>query len=148
MDTIGFDQSLPPEGGDNAQNPKINADQLKQLMGQMGAMDAVEQILRNDSRITNLAEYEVTRGYTHINGVTKEEIQARFADFKGIVKRGEFTLQGLENDVYARWGITEPARATVAPVDPEAPEAPAGPATELEAAPEQKVIGFTPKKDT
>ena len=63
----------------------------------------------NDQRLSKLAEYDVTKGYMNIK-VTLQQLQARFFELKHLVKTGETTLQGIEDDVYSRWGVVEEAR--------------------------------------
>ena len=89
-----------------------------------------QQALQNDRRIENMAVYQVTKGYTDIpqrstshslpmdqleeQGNTMEAMSAVlyvdklgkvFSELKGFVMRGTFTLDQLEDRVYAQYGI-------------------------------------------
>ena len=93
-----------------------------------------QQALRNDRRIENMAIYKVTNGYINIppkpnpfasfasfqppeldfNGQPKssaeepsyvDELAYVFGELKGLVMRGSFTLDQLEDRVYAQYGI-------------------------------------------
>ena len=60
----------------------------------------------NDIRIEKLARYAETRGLTrHIK--SKQALFAKFSEFKLLVKRGEFTIDELEEDIYNIYGIVD-----------------------------------------
>jgi len=82
---------------------------LKDLLNQMSQDDSVVKVMLNDMRIKKVAEYDVTHGYTKMD-VTADQLQGKFAELKHLVRRGSFTLKGLEDNVYSRWGITEDSR--------------------------------------
>jgi hypothetical protein len=97
MDNIGFDS-----GG-------IDKEMFKNLMNQLKQDDSVIRVQLNDQRLIRLAEYDASHGYMK-TGITKEVLQSRFEDLKGLVKKGSMTLKELEDDVYSRWGVTEESR--------------------------------------
>lgn len=84
----------------------VNPDDIKGLFKQLQEEDSVIRIRMNDIRLEKLAEYDATKGYTNMN-VKPEEFQDRFQKFKGLVKRGTYTLKALEDNIYTQWGITE-----------------------------------------
>ena len=88
---------------------KGGIDGLNELFKQLKIDDKVLIAQLNDQRLSKLAEYDVTKGYMNIK-VTPQQLQARFFELKHLVKTGETTLQGLEDDVYSRWGVAEEAR--------------------------------------
>lgn len=89
---------------------RINDDGfLKKLLDQLKQEDSVVRAQLNDQRLYKLAEYDATKGYMHMK-VTPDDLQNRFLELKGLVKRGEYTLKNLEDDVYNRWGINEDPR--------------------------------------
>lgn len=90
----------------NSVNPE---DVLKNLINELKKEDSVVRVQLNDQRLMKLAEYDATKGYMHPR-VTPEELQDKFFEFKGRVKKGCFTLKTLEDNVYSRWGITEEDR--------------------------------------
>jgi len=82
---------------------------LDELFKKLKIDDKVLVAQMNDQRLTKLAEYDLTKGYTQVK-VSGEQLQAKFHELKRIVKNGENTLKDLEDDVYNRWGITEEGR--------------------------------------
>ena len=100
-----------PNGPDDQQ------DAMKQLMDQLAQNDSVVRVMMNDGRIMKAVEYDITKGYTSkLTNFSGEDMQARFNEFKKLVKRGSFTLAQLEDDVYARWGIDEKPRVEMADI--------------------------------
>jgi len=91
------------EGGDKN-------DIMQQLLHALNQDDEVVRAQINDQRLLKLAEYDITQGYMKTN-VTPDLFQTRFNEMKGLVKRGSFTLNALETDVYTRWGIQEGMRS-------------------------------------
>ena len=58
----------------------------------------------NDNRLLQIAFYHVTRGMLcAIND--PQQVMERFIEFKGLVLRGESTLDQLENKVFGDFGI-------------------------------------------
>lgn len=58
--------------------------------------------------IQDLALYEITKGGMRI--MQKEDLevlQNRFAEYKSLIKRGEFTYDELCERIYAKWGIVD-----------------------------------------
>jgi len=82
---------------------------MKNLFELLKQDDSVVRVQLNDQRLMRLAEYDATHGFMKMK-VTPEELQGRFFELKGLVKKGSFTLKSLEDDVYTRWGIPEEAR--------------------------------------
>jgi methyl coenzyme M reductase subunit D len=109
-------------------------DDLKKLMEAMAANDPVARVMLNDQRLSKLAEYVSTEGYTKVK-IEPEVIQSKFVELKGMVKGGEFTLEALEQDLYTKYGVDE-VKGAVEP--PKAPEVvPSG---------SMSKIGFAPRK--
>ncbi|MCP3686745.1 MAG: hypothetical protein GY861_29250 [bacterium] len=94
-------------------------DMLNELLKQLQSDDSVIRIQMNDQRLTKIAEYDVTKGYTQLTQATPEILQVRFCEYKSIVKKGETTLKQLEDDVYTRWGVTEEKRESAVDKTPE-----------------------------
>jgi len=94
-----FDLGSKGEGG----NP------IEDFLKKMGGDDIVIRTMVNDQRLGKLAEYEITKGYTTMQFVP-EQVQAKFQEFKSIVKKGQMSLSVLEDDVYKRWGVAEANR--------------------------------------
>jgi len=59
----------------------------------------------NDWRLRDIALYHESRGMTHC--VEAEKVRDRFIEFKGLVKRGSFTIDELEKRVFVEYGIVE-----------------------------------------
>ena len=85
-------------------------DMIKELLAQLKQEDSVVRVQMNDERLYKLAEYDTTQGLTKVK-VTKDSLQNKFTELKGLVKKGDFTLKTLEDDVYGRWGVAEDLRA-------------------------------------
>jgi hypothetical protein len=94
----------------NRQEQQDPNELMEQLMKQLHMDDSVIRAQINDQRLVKMAEYDVTRGYTK-SQVLPESLQSKFAEFKTLIKRGSFTLEELESDVFSRWGIQEPPRS-------------------------------------
>ena len=62
--------------------------------------------MENDDRLLRIAFYEETKGLTR-QLKTQDQILGRFVEFKRLVKRGDFTIQGLEDSVFERQGVIE-----------------------------------------
>ena len=62
--------------------------------------------MENDDRLLRIAFYEETKGLTR-QLKTQDQIMGRFVEFKRLVKRGDFTIQGLEDSVFERQGVIE-----------------------------------------
>lgn len=94
----------------NDEKEDSGEDMLKHIMDQfMRQNDSVLRAQINDTRLMRLAEYDTTHGYM-VMKVTPEQLQAKFLELKGYVKRGSFTIKTLEDDVYSRWGVQEETR--------------------------------------
>jgi len=93
-------------------------DELKKMMEAMASNDPVARVLLNDQRISKLAEYVTSQGYTKLK-IEPETIQKKFVELKTLVKQGEFTLEDLEKELYAKYGIDEVKGAVEAPKAPE-----------------------------
>jgi len=62
--------------------------------------------IKNDVRLLQMANYVETKGTTcHSDGI--KAVFKRFGELKWLVKRGEFTLDQLEDSIYKRYGIIE-----------------------------------------
>lgn len=109
---------------DNMQNGGLG-DMMKNLMDQLKQDDSVIRAQMNDQRIEKVTEYELTKGYTK-KDVQPEQLQAKFSELKGLIKRGEFTLKQLEDDIYAKWGISEEPRVDALKKEQEAGTKPMG----------------------
>lgn len=88
-------------------------DVFKQLAKSMENTDPKLKAMLNDERLYKLAEYDITQGYTKLKGTDRNTLQSKFTEFKGRVKRGDFTLKEMEDDVYNKWGVTEAMDVTV-----------------------------------
>lgn len=90
-------------------------DLLKSALGKLfGGMenvpsDAVIVAQMNDNRLSKLAEYELTHGYTNLK-VEQEQVQEKFVEFKNLVLKKSSTLAELETTVFSRWGVLEKPR--------------------------------------
>lgn len=73
-------------------------------------MNPKEQAQQNDKLIEDLALYSVSRGAMRLIDSKEKlvEIQERFAEYKSLIRRGEFTYNELATDVYNRYGLTDP----------------------------------------
>ena len=60
-------------------------------------------VIQNDARLQDLSVYEVSKGLTI--PTTASDLQRKFVEFKGLVKRGSFTIDQLEDMVCTKWGI-------------------------------------------
>ena len=103
-------KSKQPEGAPG--NPDEQGDPLKRMMDMLGMDDVAMRVKMNDDRLMKLAEYDVLEGYTKTPQPEDQPVLvSRFAEFKGLVKRGEETLKQLETFIYEKHGITEGSRA-------------------------------------
>jgi len=89
-------------------------------------MSLKDVVAKNDKLIRELADYDVTRGGKITLADQPIEMDAaliwvtdlqkkmgnRFAEFKSLLKRGEFTYGELESKVLKEHGIIEPLQAT------------------------------------
>jgi molybdenum cofactor biosynthesis enzyme MoaA len=84
---------------------------LASLLGGMKNVpsDAVIMAQLNDNRLSKLAEYDVSKGYTDLK-VENEQIQEKFCEFKNLVLKKSSTLAELETTVFSRWGVLEKPR--------------------------------------
>ena len=103
-----------------------NKDPLRELLGKlMGAEnvpdDCVLKAILNDQRLQKLAEYDLTKGYTNMK-VERDELEAKFAEFKNTVKTKRSTLAELETTVFTRWGIMEKPREQASQKELELPD--------------------------
>ena len=53
----------------------------------------------NDQRLMEIATYYETKGLM-IPVKNMDSISQRFVEYKGLVKRGEFTMEEMQEDVY------------------------------------------------
>lgn len=69
-------------------------------------MNNKTKVIQNDTIINDLAIYSITNG---LMKVAKDPaiLHRRFAEYKHLIKRGEFTLAELENDILNEYGITD-----------------------------------------
>ena len=58
----------------------------------------------HDNRLLELAMYQLSEGLT-LPVKDRDKLYEKFAEFKGLVKRGSFTIEQLEESVYGRYGI-------------------------------------------
>jgi hypothetical protein len=65
-----------------------------------------DTVLYNDKRLLTVAQYELYQGGMR-QAKSQAEIDRKFIEFKGLVLRGEMSLEELESDIYSKWGITE-----------------------------------------
>lgn len=74
----------------------------------------IEIALLNDNRLKTLAQYKETEGgmrfpkqnQKNVNDMLLR-IQNRFQEFKRGVKRGSYTIDKLEKDIFVRYGVVE-----------------------------------------
>ena len=64
------------------------------------------EAVQNDRRIQELAVYQLTDGLT-IPMKNFQDVLPIFAQFKGLIKRGSFTLEQLEDMVMGRLGVVD-----------------------------------------
>jgi methyl coenzyme M reductase subunit D len=88
---------------------KEGGDSLEGFLKKMGGDDIVIRTMVNDQRLSKLAEYEATKGYTNM-AIDPDVVRVKFQEFKDIVRQGQISLRGLEDDVYERWGVNEASR--------------------------------------
>jgi hypothetical protein len=72
-------------------------------------MSTRDNVLKNDALIQELAIYEVTQGTT--KRLTQEDlpdVDARFTEFKRLIKRGSFTYDQLADRIFSKYGIAAP----------------------------------------
>ena len=62
--------------------------------------------ITNDNRIMEMAAYWESKGNMYPIPSAESMLQ-RFAEFKGLVRRGSFTMEQLEAHVFGRYGIRE-----------------------------------------
>jgi hypothetical protein len=62
--------------------------------------------IKNDLRLMEMALYEVTKGQTNCSN--HETVIKKLAEYKGIIKRGTFTIDQLEDRVFSRFGVLDP----------------------------------------
>lgn len=68
--------------------------------------------LLNDERLLCAASYYESKG-TMVTLRTTEQLLARFREFKGLVKRGSYTVEQIEEKVYSRYGIVNVPTTTL-----------------------------------
>jgi hypothetical protein len=61
-----------------------------------------EQVKALDQRIIDLAKYEASMG--GMIRPSRQAVNARFIEFKGLVMRQEITIGDLDDMVHRRWG--------------------------------------------
>lgn len=66
--------------------------------------------IQNDLRLMEMALYEVTKGQTQ--HATHEDIIKKVAEYKGIIKRGTYTIDQLEDKIFSRFGIIDERSVT------------------------------------
>lgn len=60
----------------------------------------------NDNRILEMATYWESKG-NMVSLQSMEAVFSRFAEFKGLVKRGSFTMEQLEKHVFEKFGLID-----------------------------------------
>ena len=60
--------------------------------------------INNDNRLLDMVTYWETKGGT-LNARDPNQILNRFNEFKGLIRRGSFTMEQLEDMVYSKYGI-------------------------------------------
>lgn len=72
-------------------------------------MNHKNRALNNDLLIQDLVLYELTKGTTiPLKEEDLDTLQHRFTEYKGLIKRGEFTYDQLADRIYGKYGITTP----------------------------------------
>lgn len=61
--------------------------------------------IQNDQRLMEMALYEVTKGQTQ--HASYEKLVKKIAEYKGIIKRGTFSLDELEDKIFSRFGVID-----------------------------------------
>jgi len=64
-----------------------------------------QDAIQNDIRLLEMALYEVTKGQTQFSD--QGAIVKKVAEYKRLIKRGTFTLDGLEDKIFSRFGIID-----------------------------------------
>jgi len=72
-----------------------------------------QEALANDKRLENMAMYYVTKGYTEVPSSINQEdvityqknISNTFKNFKNRISKGSFTIDQLEDRIYAQFGV-------------------------------------------
>jgi hypothetical protein len=67
-------------------------------------MDSRETAFLNDQRIMELATYHETRGLMR-RIMDPQILSERFVEFKGLLRRGSYTMKQLEDKVYKQFGV-------------------------------------------
>lgn len=74
-------------------------------------MSTERKSIDNDNRIMNIVTYAVTKGGVN-NPLTQEmaseysvKTLKTFAEFKSLIRRGEFTIDELADHVYSKYGV-------------------------------------------
>jgi len=108
-------------------------DDFYNFMGELTKPLSISQlVIQNDKRIENIAFYQITKGCTdlpnlssHSDSILKqlkgqsnplesteteeptfyEKLKGVFTEMKGLIMRGTFTLDELEDRVYAQYGV-------------------------------------------
>jgi hypothetical protein len=63
-------------------------------------------VMRNDSRLFDVATYCVSKGLTvPIDSEKIEKVHIKFVEFKRLVKKEGMTIARIESDVYKKYGI-------------------------------------------
>jgi len=70
-------------------------------------MNAKIKAFWNDERIREAVVYYESKGHTQLIK-SPDQLQDRFVEFKHYIKRGSFTIDQLEKQVYSEHGIMSP----------------------------------------
>jgi len=63
--------------------------------------------ITNDNRLYDMAGYWESKG-NMVSPISPEAVFNRFTEFKGLVKRGSYTIEQLEAKVFGAFGIITP----------------------------------------
>lgn len=64
-----------------------------------------QSAIQNDMRLMEMALYDLTKGQT--KNTTPEAIYMKISEYKGIIKRGTYKIDQLEDRVFSRYGIVD-----------------------------------------
>lgn len=64
-----------------------------------------QSAIQNDLRLLEMALYEQTKGQTR--NTTQESIIQKVREYKGLIKRGTFSIDQLEDKTFSRYGIID-----------------------------------------
>ena len=90
-------------------------------------MSSRKDALSNDALIQDLVIYELTKGNTKtLQKEDLDKLQDRFAEYKGLIRRGEFTYDEMADKIFGKYGILNPL-VSIPVQDPYAQMAPLPP---------------------